>query len=54
MWTSWWTWNRGGASWTCGFLVDVEELLGCAVDVVTERGLRERMRTRVLEEAVPL
>jgi len=29
-------------------------LLGCRVDVVTERGLRERIRERVLQEAIPL
>ena len=37
-----------------GFLIELEELLGCHVDVVTEKGLRERIRARVLEEAVPL
>lgn len=37
-----------------GLLVDLEELLGRHVDVVTERGLREPTRRRVLEEAVPL
>jgi len=37
-----------------GVLVDLEELLECKVDVVTERGLRERIRERVLREAVPL
>jgi uncharacterized protein len=37
-----------------GLLVDLEELLGCSVDVVTEKGLRERIRSRVLQEAVPL
>ena len=37
-----------------GLLVDLEELLGCKVDVVTERGLRQRIRDRVLREAVPL
>lgn len=37
-----------------GFLIEVEELLSCHVDVVTEKGLRERIRARVLEEAVPL
>lgn len=35
-------------------LIDLEDLLGCKVDVVTERGLRERIRGRVLKEAVPL
>ncbi len=37
-----------------GVLTDVENLLGCKVDVVTERGLRKRIRGRVLKEAVPL
>jgi uncharacterized protein len=35
-------------------LLELEELLGCQVDVVTERGLRSRFRERVLREAVPL
>ena len=37
-----------------GFLTDLEDLLGCRVDVVTEKGLRTRLRERVLQEAVPL
>lgn len=37
-----------------GFLMDLESLLGCKVDVVTEKGLRERIRERVLKEAVAL
>ena len=37
-----------------GLLADLEELLGCKVDVVTERGLKTRIRDRVLKEAVPL
>jgi len=37
-----------------GLLVDLQELLGRKVDVVTERGLRPRIRDRVLSEAVPL
>lgn len=35
-------------------VIELEELLGCKVDVVTERGLRPRMRDRVMQEAVPL
>ena len=35
-------------------LMDLRELLDCEVDVVTERSLRERMRDRVLQEAVTL
>ncbi|MHB8674755.1 MAG: nucleotidyltransferase family protein [Candidatus Limnocylindrales bacterium] len=34
-------------------LVDLEELLGCKVDVITPGGLRPRIRERVLKEAVP-
>jgi hypothetical protein len=37
-----------------GLLMDLQELLGCKVDVVSERGLRPRYRERVLREAVPL
>jgi predicted nucleotidyltransferase len=37
-----------------GLLMDLQELLGHQVDVVTERGLRERIRDRVLKEAVAL
>ena len=33
---------------------DLEDLLACKVDVVTERGLKNRIRDRVLQEAVPL
>lgn len=35
-------------------VMDLQVLLNRPVDVVTERGLRERFRERVLEEAVPL
>jgi len=35
-------------------LLDLQQLLGCDVDVVTERGLRPRIRDRVLRDAVPL
>jgi predicted nucleotidyltransferase len=37
-----------------GLLTDLENLLGCNVDVVTEKGLRDRIRERVLKEAVVL
>ena len=37
-----------------GLLMDLQDLLGRPVDVVTEKGLRERIRGRVLREAVPL
>jgi len=35
-------------------MMDLEEVLGCRVDVVSERGLRGRFRARVLADAVPL
>jgi hypothetical protein len=37
-----------------GLLYDLEQLLGIEVDVVTEKGLRARVRERVLQEAIPL
>jgi len=37
-----------------GLLADLEALLQSRVDVVTEKGLRPRIRERVLGEAVPL
>lgn len=37
-----------------GLLYDLQSLLGIEVDVVTEKGLRARMRERVLREAIPL
>ena len=33
---------------------ELEALLGCKVDVISDRGLRERIKARVLAEAVPL
>jgi predicted nucleotidyltransferase len=35
-------------------VLDLEKLLGTSVDVVTDKGLRPRIRERVLLEAVPL
>jgi hypothetical protein len=37
-----------------GLQYELEQLLGCPVDVVTDRGLKGRIRDRVLREAVPL
>ena len=37
-----------------GLLMDLRDLLGCEVDVITERGLKPRIRDRVLREAVAL
>lgn len=33
---------------------DLEDLLGCRVDVVTEKALHRQLRPRILREAVPL
>ena len=37
-----------------GLLMDLRDLLGREVDVVTEKGLKQRIRERVLKEAIPL
>ena len=37
-----------------GLLEDLQDLLGCRVDLVTADGLKPRLRERVLREAVPL
>lgn len=37
-----------------GLLMELQELLGHSVDVVTTAGLRKRIRERVLKEARPL
>jgi predicted nucleotidyltransferase len=37
-----------------GLLVDLRDCLGVEVDVVTEKGLRSRIRDQVMQEAVPL
>ena len=37
-----------------GLLYDLQTLLGMEVDVVTEKGLRPRIRAQVMQEAVPL
>lgn len=37
-----------------GLLMDLQDLLGCRVHVVTERGLRPRIREHVFEEAQSL
>ena len=37
-----------------GLLYDLQKLLGTDVDVVTEKGLRPRIREQVLREAIPL
>ena len=37
-----------------GFKLDLEDLLGCEVDVVTEGSLSPYLRTRILRAAKPL
>jgi uncharacterized protein len=37
-----------------GLILDLQDLLGRKVDVVTVKGLKERIRARVLQEAVSL
>ena len=37
-----------------GLLMELEQLLNTKVDIVTEKGLKERIRERVLNEALPL
>ena len=37
-----------------GLLMDLQDLLGRPVDVVTEKGLRPRIRDRALKEAVAI
>ena len=37
-----------------GLAIKLQELLGCSVDVVTEKGLKQRIRDHVLQEAIKL
>ncbi|MBP0022248.1 MAG: nucleotidyltransferase family protein [Cyanobacteria bacterium SBLK] len=37
-----------------GLLMDLQDLLHCQVDIVTEKGLSPLIRERVLQEAQPL
>jgi predicted nucleotidyltransferase len=37
-----------------GLLADLEDLLGCQVDIVTEKGLHSLIRERILTEAIEL
>ena len=37
-----------------GFWQDLEELLGCRVDVITEGGISPYLRERIYAEALPL
>ncbi len=37
-----------------GLLMDLQDLLGCQVDIVTEKGLNQHIKDQVLQEAVDL
>jgi predicted nucleotidyltransferase len=37
-----------------GMQSELESALGCPVDVVTEKALKARIRSRVLQEAIPV
>jgi len=37
-----------------GLLMDLREYLGCEVDVVTPGGIKQRIREKILKEAVDL
>lgn len=37
-----------------GLLVDLEDLLGCKVDIITEKSLHSIIKERVLKEAIKL
>ncbi|HOC70682.1 MAG TPA: nucleotidyltransferase family protein [Candidatus Hydrogenedentes bacterium] len=37
-----------------GFLMELQDLLGIKVDVISERGMRARFREHVMKEAIPL
>lgn len=37
-----------------GLIMDLRDLLGVKVDVISERGMRPRFRRHVMKEAVPL
>lgn len=43
------------SSWfPAGLILDLEDLLGCRVEIVTERALNPHIRDYVLREAIPL
>lgn len=46
--------SRVTPSLTDGLLMDLQDLLGCRVDVLTEKGISPFIRERVLAEARPL
>ena len=47
-------WSRLTSWGGMGFIVELEDLLNCTVDVATVEELKPRIRERVLNEAIPL
>ena len=37
-----------------GLIMDLQDLLGVKVDVISEAGMRDRFRNHVMKEAIPL
>ena len=47
--------GQAPSSWfPAGLVLDLQDLLGHPVEVVTEKGLNPHLRERVLREAIPL
>lgn len=46
--------SRTSSWFPAGLVLELEELLGCRVEIVTETGLNHYLRDRVLQEAIPL
>ncbi len=47
--------GRAPSAWfPAGLIMDLEQLLGCRVEVVTEQGLNSALREAVLRDARPL
>ena len=47
-------WSRLSSWGGMGLVIELEDLLGCKVDVATEDELRPRIKARILREALPL
>jgi hypothetical protein len=47
-------WTRLSSWGGMGLIIELEDLLGCKVDVATEDELKPRIKARILREAVPL
>jgi hypothetical protein len=47
-------WSKLSAWGGMELIVELEELLGCKVDVATEEELKSRIRARVLDETIPI